>query len=717
MSDFNDSPITDPKQDKFDFNSFSKSIAECIRRLPGPIGSVVAVHGPWGSGKSSVVNLVRHHLRNDELIIIPFQSWLYRSEDALAVGFFQELYAGLKPALSKSEMAQKTFLKFGAQVAGAGNFIGYVVGAIAGSLLGGTVTSASGVLERIIETDEGIESLQKEIAETLKKSTKRFLVVIDDIDRLTPQEALVIFRLVKSVGRLPNVIYLLAYDRDTTEKAVAEQYPSEGPHYLEKIVQAGFELPEPAEAQLIAILSARISEIFGDTVDSDPVHLGNIFHEIVVPEINTPRDVPRLANTLSVTYHAVSGEVDIGDFIGLETLRIFRPSVYRAIRANKSMLVGVGQDRLHTNADQVAQEYEQLFLGSQADGDRQRLKRALMRLFPRLESVWSNTHYSDSNEWSKQRRACSASNFDTYFRFSLSPYTVPLREIQLLIQGANDPDAIKSQLLDALNIPLAEGRTKASYMLDEVKYHADSMAIENVRPFLQALYSVADKFQAESDNGEGFIETNDQLRLHWLTRALLWNRTELVERSEVLVEACQNASLGWLIDLSNFAYQDYHPREEGEEPSAPEKCLTTAEDASQLRKLALQRVREAAGDESILVHSQLAYVLFRWRDMVQESPEEIQSWSEKVLDTDDGVLTFARAFLGKSFSHEIGGLGDLVHRTNDRAQVKGIEKLMDADRFRARLPEVLQNPKLSAEDKDTLKRLIEAWEVADQDVD
>ena len=57
---------------------------------------------------------------------------------------------------------------------------------------------------------------------------------------------MLIFRLVKSVGGLPNVMYLLAYDRQLAEKIVAERYLLRG-HILEKIVQA-FRLPEPGIA-------------------------------------------------------------------------------------------------------------------------------------------------------------------------------------------------------------------------------------------------------------------------------------------------------------------------------------------------------------------------------------------------------------------------------------------------------------------------------------
>jgi hypothetical protein len=53
----------------------------------------------------------------------------------------------------------------------------------------------------------------------LQEEDRRFLIIIDDIDRLNPDEALAIFRLVKSVGRLPNVMYLLVFGPALADQA------------------------------------------------------------------------------------------------------------------------------------------------------------------------------------------------------------------------------------------------------------------------------------------------------------------------------------------------------------------------------------------------------------------------------------------------------------------------------------------------------------------
>src|SRR3977135_4449558 len=42
---------------------FNILLASSIRKMTSPEGTVIALNGPWGSGKSSAVSLVLYHLR------------------------------------------------------------------------------------------------------------------------------------------------------------------------------------------------------------------------------------------------------------------------------------------------------------------------------------------------------------------------------------------------------------------------------------------------------------------------------------------------------------------------------------------------------------------------------------------------------------------------------------------------------------------------------
>jgi predicted KAP-like P-loop ATPase len=342
----NDKPIGEPAEDRFGIDPFAKTLATSIRALKAPEGTVIALNGPWGSGKSSAVNLILHHLKDgvaaNEIVVINFACWWFRGEEALALAFFRELYAGLGPSLG--ERFKQALPKLGARLLRAGAVVGAGVD-LAGATAG-VGTLAAGTMKWLsdqIHSDDTVEKLHAELTKVLAEQGKRFLIVIDDIDRLAPDEALLMFRLVKSIGRLPNVIYLLVFDRHLAEAIVSERYPSEGPHYLEKIIQAGFDIPEPRQADLNEELLQQIGTICGAPAAADTVQFMNVFYDVIAPEMRTPRDLIRLTNALAVTWPAVGSDVDRADFVAMETFRLLRPEIYRALRANKERLCGTAR--------------------------------------------------------------------------------------------------------------------------------------------------------------------------------------------------------------------------------------------------------------------------------------------------------------------------------------------------------------------------------------
>lgn len=250
--DYGDLPISKPEQDMFGIDGFVQSLARSVRNMRSPNGVFIALNGPWGSGKSSAINLLKHHLSDattaGDMGVVDFNPWWFRGEEALVLAFFRELYAVTKPSLG--DKAKKLLPKLGARMLNAGGAVAPIADA-AGAAGAGTIASGvMGWLGGMIEDGESVEKLHKELSAALAEQSKRFVVLIDDIDRLAPDEALVMFRMVKSVGRLPNVIYVLSFDRELAERVVAERFPSEGPHYLEKIVQVAFELPAPLETDI-----------------------------------------------------------------------------------------------------------------------------------------------------------------------------------------------------------------------------------------------------------------------------------------------------------------------------------------------------------------------------------------------------------------------------------------------------------------------------------
>ena len=688
----NDQPISEPSEDRFGIDPFARALASSIRRLKAPTGSVVAVNGPWGSGKSSAVNLIRHHLADavkaDELVVIDFACWWFRGEDALALAFFRELYAGFAPSLG--EKIKKALPKLGARLLRAGSVLGGAADVAGAGGIGKAAGSAMEWIGGLIEQDESVEKLHSDLSRALAEQKKRFLVIVDDIDRLSPDEALLIFRLVKSVGRLPNVMYLLVYDRQLAEKIVSERYPSEGPHYLEKIVQAAFELPEPSPADLQAHLLSQIAAICGTPGEDDVTRFMNVFHDGIAHLVRTPRDVARFANALAVTWPAVEGEVNLADFLALEVCRLLYPSTYRAVRQNKSLMCDASPD-VRGNRAVAAEKYRELLFGTEPPAQHEQLRRLLMRLFPALESVWANMGYGEgfARRWAAERRVCSKAHFDSYFRFTVGEDILPRAELEEFMRRAGDREYVIATMRDAVKVVRRAGGTKAAVLLSELDTHADRISREQVPSLLAALFSIADELNVEADEAGAFSIGSNELRLHWLLRSLTRERMTLEERSSLFVEACQGASIGWLADFVRSAWNDHHPPED-RPPEPVERCLTSEADAGRLRELLRARLTAAADDGSLALHRQLAFLLYWWLDLADAGGAAIRAWATALMDTEVGVRQLVNAFTSYGWSQGMGlhGLGDAVAKRTTHARVKSLGKFVDLDVFRCRAEEV-----------------------------
>ncbi|AIO87314.1 P-loop NTPase fold protein [Burkholderia pseudomallei] len=713
---YNDQPIESPSEDRFGVDPFARALAASIRKMQSPQGAVIGLNGPWGSGKSSAVNLCKHHLaeavKANELVVIDFACWWFRGEDALALAFFRELYAGLGPSLG--DKVKKKLPKLGARLLRAGALVGKIAEAAGAVIAGGIAEKGMEWLAGLIEEDETVEALHAELAKALREQKKRFLIVIDDIDRLSPDEALLIFRLVKSVGRLPNVMYLLVYDRPLAERIVSDRYPSEGPHYLEKIVQAAFELPDPAALDVQQHLLSLIESICGAPAEADMVRFMNIFYEGISPAMRTPRDVTRFTNSLSVSWPAVAGEVDRADFLALEMLRLLHPAIYRAIRQNKEQLSGSGRDEGRDRAA-AARHFDELLFGATPPPEHDRMRRVLMRLFPVLESAWANMGYGEgfAKQWAMKRRVCSPAHFDAYFRFSIGDEVLTSTELDEFVARADDIEYVKATLRHALTVTRRSGGTKAAVWLGELITHAERVDRDKVEALLTALFSIADEINVEADSAKAFSMDSNEVRLHWLLRALTKERYTLDERSAIFRHACDAASLGWLADFTRSAWTDYHPRE-GQEREPPENCLTTEADAEHLRALLRSRIEAAAADGTLLAHRDLSYLLHWWADLTTDDGAAVHAWTSGVLASDDGVRHLAKAFTSYGWTQSMGfgGMGDVVAQRVTRVNRKGMARLLDLDAFRSRVEAVA-----SAGRHPEVLEFLDAWRRAEQGKD
>ena len=91
------------------------------------------------------------------------------------------------------------------------------------------------------EAKKSLPSIKQELREALKsfleKRNRLVLVVIDDIDRLSPDEIRLVFQMVKANADFPALVFLLLYDEKFVVSALKKFFGEDSQRFLEKIVQ------------------------------------------------------------------------------------------------------------------------------------------------------------------------------------------------------------------------------------------------------------------------------------------------------------------------------------------------------------------------------------------------------------------------------------------------------------------------------------------------
>ena len=186
-----DAPIRSLSEDRLGRRSFGQALAAEVMAAPAARGFVMGLTGPWGSGKTSVLNMTVDAI-GDQAVVVQFNPWMFSGTEALVSSFFAEI----GKQLARKEAKLK-------DVAGKLAAYGRLLSPLAAVVGAGTaVQGAASILEGLSAAPSVFEQHQ-ELRTLLEGLDKRLVVVVDDVDRLRPNEVLDIVRLVRLVGDSP----------------------------------------------------------------------------------------------------------------------------------------------------------------------------------------------------------------------------------------------------------------------------------------------------------------------------------------------------------------------------------------------------------------------------------------------------------------------------------------------------------------------------------
>ena len=373
-----DNPIQRLVEDDLGRAKPAKSFAKHVLALDARKGATVGLFGPWGSGKTSFLNLARSEFEAGQVIVLDFNPWLFSNTEHLVGSFFDALSDHL-PVNDGKDRLYKTVKKYGAAITGASGLFGI-------PFLKEGISALLAAAQSATDQSESVTQLRDQIIKALDKRKEKIVVILDDVDRLSPSEILDILKLVRLTGCFPYLIYIVACDRSQVEKALNNK-DYEGRNYLDKIVQWPYNLPEiPAHklGELVKVEIKCVLKGLGDAVPLDADVWDFACEWIVRPLLTTMRDVRRYANAVWQTAVDLNGQVELADVFCLEAVRLFLPDVFNRLPSAIYALTGSAE------SSQLAQQSEggpgsqiEKIVGASASANAERVTQALIYcLFP-----------------------------------------------------------------------------------------------------------------------------------------------------------------------------------------------------------------------------------------------------------------------------------------------------------------------------------------------
>ncbi len=339
-------------QDLLGLDTHAEALASFINMCSTPM--TIGVQGDWGSGKTSLMNLVRAKLGDVRVLNIWFNTWQYSqfgNEDRLASSMLVNLMHKVK---SEGKPSKKVWHN-------ASRFVRAVVQA-ASSSSGVDARPLFDALEGKVDFDDAglFEQMKEDFAEVIRDilseggeyaKFERVVIYIDDLDRLAPAKAVELLEAVKNLIDVEGCVFVLAIDYDVVIRGLRQKKgydynegrEDEGKNFFDKIIQVPYRMPvERYSTQ--HFLKNHYVRVYGElSAPADSFFEDRSAGLIRLSVGNNPRGLKRALNIHSLFSHLISvGEQgDVGENGRIMTLvlafmQVAMPGMYSVLAKQAS---------------------------------------------------------------------------------------------------------------------------------------------------------------------------------------------------------------------------------------------------------------------------------------------------------------------------------------------------------------------------------------------
>ena len=306
-----DQPIECRDEEVLGLGEYADALTEFIRHCDTPLS--IALQGDWGSGKTSLMTLIRNALKDESnegetYLTVWFNTWQYaqfNKPDTLALSMISRITDQLASNTDDAVIqtvrqvvwaAMRVAAIYGAGLIGQAETAKEALNEAERTLGASQTTDPATALERI---KEGLADI---VRHRIGRDAKKVVVFIDDLDRLVPVRAVELLEAIKVFLDIEECVYVIACDYSIIVTGLKEKFgvtggELQGRTFFDKIIQVPFRMPvrQYQVDQYIETLLERTGLDFRSDVDIDT------YRDLVHYSVGfNPRTMKRLLNTLQL---------------------------------------------------------------------------------------------------------------------------------------------------------------------------------------------------------------------------------------------------------------------------------------------------------------------------------------------------------------------------------------------------------------------------------
>ncbi|MVA55292.1 KAP family P-loop NTPase fold protein [Agrobacterium vitis] len=728
-----DVPIRLLSQDLLRRSHFADRIAIILSERSLEEGRVFAIRGAWGTGKTSVKNLVVEHLslRPNAADWMDFNPWQWGDTDAISKALFQQVADKIGGPLSTGSRRRAAKLRqYGAALTGsvsslkqlsanvplmtvilANVSVVTLAASIGWSLPEVTTIAKCITVISVIAPFIGwalqffgkdpwaapLEKVRTELEHSLREATKPLIIFVDDIDRLEPEQIRSLIRQIKVNANLPNIVFVLLFQPSIVEQALNPVANQQGREFLKKIIHGTFDLPAVPRSVVHKIMTEELDRLMGNHAVAangfDEVRWGNALVGAIQPYIDNLRDARRYICSVAIHLPLHTGEraleVNVIDFLVLEALRVFEPDIHSAILGHQELFLQSSRfngDR----ANDINRDRLNGLVASLGAVRQPIAETAIKELFPKTEWAFGGVHYGDDwpEAWNSTKRVCSLRHFSRYFELQTPIGEMSENEFSDLIAVSREAEKLKAWINDL------EKRELLASVASRLDDGVNQLPIENAPVLMPAMFVIAQKLVNRNAEPFGSPWTSA-----WRAIYRYIGRLPKSDRGALTLEAFK-ATGALSVAAVVIHLSDLDPDKvvaSGSEPKLDQQVVLD------LKAEWVRQIGDRAKDvDALLEDSDLGSLLYRWRDYAG-SIEEPRKWAQDAISSDQRLLKLLAQLMTTGTSYRYG---DRVSRNIDNIRLETVEHFIGVDLATKRIE------KITPPNNERQKRALEAFKRA-----